>query len=181
MSVSEIQEDILEKITYGFYIVTTRVGSEELSTRHKDYVAAGTVSWLMQSSFEPPMVTVAIQKDSDLNETIGRSKAFAVNILGKEDQPLINDFAGDSEIDKTHINGHKYLNGMKTDCPILEKRGLGYLECEVEEIVDTQGDHVLFIGKIVNNELKEPNYQPLHEWETGKHYGGFSSAHSANS
>ena len=173
MSVSEIQEDILEKITYGFYIVTTRVGSEELSTRHKDYVAAGTVSWLMQSSFEPPMVTVAIQKGSDLNETIGRSKTFAVNVLSKEDKALINDFASDSTIDKTHINGCKYLNGLKTDAPILD-RGMGYLECEVEDIVETQGDHVLFTGKIVNSELRKPNYQPLHEWETGKHYGGFS-------
>lgn len=175
MSVSEIHEDILEKITYGFYIVTTRVGSEELTTRHKDYVAAGTISWLMQSSFEPPMLTVAIQKDSDLNETIGRSKVFAVNVLGKEDQSMINAFAGSSDVNKTQINGYEYLNGMETDSPVLE-RGLGYLECKVAEVVDTDGDHVLFIGKIVNSELRKPDYQPLHEWETGKHYGGFSGS-----
>jgi len=173
MSVSEIQEDVLEKVTYGFYIVTTRVGKEELSTRHKDYVAAGTISWLMQSSFEPPMVTVAIQKDSDLNETIGKAGVFAVNILGKEDEKLVNAFAGDSNIDKTEINGYEYLNGMETDCPILQ-RGIGYLECKVVETVSTEGDHILFVGQIVNNQLKQPDYQPLHEWETGKHYGGFS-------
>jgi flavin reductase (DIM6/NTAB) family NADH-FMN oxidoreductase RutF len=175
MSVSEIREDVLEKITYGFYIVTTRVGKEELSTRHRDYVAAGTVSWLMQSSFEPPMITVAVQKDSDLNETIGKADVFAANILGKEDKKLINAFADDSKIDKTQINGYDYLNGMETDCPVL-KRGIGYIECKVVETVRTEGDHVLFIGQVVNSQLKEPDYEPLHEWETGKHYGGFSDS-----
>jgi len=167
-----MKEDILEKITYGFYIVTTRVGREELSTREKDYIAAGTVSWLMQSSFEPPMVTVAIQKDSDLNETIGRAGAFAVNILGKDDQSMVGDFSGDSDINAQKINGYTFLDGQETGCPILE-RGLGYIECKIEETVDTQGDHVLFVGKVVDNKLREPEHMPLHEWETGKHYGGF--------
>jgi len=167
-----MKEDILEKITYGFYIVTTRVGREELSTREKDYIAAGTVSWLMQTSFEPPMVAVAIQKDSDLNETMGRSGVFAVNILGKDDRSMVDDFSGDSNIKAQQINGYTFLNGAESGCPILE-RGLGFIECRIEEIVDTKGDHVLFVGKIINNELREPEHLPLHEWETGKHYGGF--------
>ncbi len=131
-----MKEDILEKITYGFYIVTTRVRREELSTREKDYIAAGTVSWLMQSSFEPPMLTVAIQKDSDLNETMGRSGVFAVNILGKDDQSMVDDFSSDSEINTQQINGYTFLKGEETGCAILE-RGSSFIDCKVEEVIDT--------------------------------------------
>jgi len=166
-----LKENILEKFTYGFYIATTRAPSDELDTRDKDYVAAGTVSWVMQSSFEPPMVTVAIQKDSDLNETIGKAYRFAINVLGKEDREMIDVFAKESTIKDQKINGFPFLNGMKTDSPILEDC-LGYIECEVSDIIKTDGDHVLFIGKVVNHKLREPEAMPLHEWETSKHYGG---------
>jgi len=166
-----VPENILDKLTYGFYIATTRAKSEDLDTREKDYIATGTVSWVMQSSFEPPMVTVAIQKDSDLNETIGKAYRFAINVLGKDNRDMINDFAKDSAVDGQKINGYSFLNGMKTESPIFDKC-LGYIECEVADIIKTDGDHVLFIGKVVNHELREPEAMPLHEWETSKHYGG---------
>lgn len=167
------KEDVLEKITYGFHIVTTRASSQELSTRNRDYIAAGTISWAMQSSFEPPMVTIAVAKDSDLNETIPKAGSFALNILGKDDKALVDAFAAESTIKKDQtINGFNFLNGEKTGAPILD-RGIGYLECELSEQVKTNGDHVLFIGTVVNSDLRQPEHMPLHEWETGKHYGGF--------
>jgi len=169
----QVKRDLLEKVTYGYYIVTTRAESDELSSREKDYVAAGVVSWMMQSSFEPPMVTIAIFKDNDLNETIHKAGTFAVNILGKDDQPMIDAFAKDSTIKEQKINGYSFLNAPKTHAPVFES-GLGYLECKVVETVKTEGDHVLFVGEIINHKQHEPEAMPLHEWETGKHYGGFA-------
>jgi flavin reductase (DIM6/NTAB) family NADH-FMN oxidoreductase RutF len=173
MDTIRAKEDVLEKITYGFHVVTTRADRQELSTRDRDYIAAGTISWAMQSSFEPPMVTIAVAKDSDLNETIPKAGSFALNILGKDDKALVDDFAKDSVIRKDQtINGYDFLNGTATEAPILD-RGIGYLECELAEQVKTDGDHVLFIGKVVNSDLRQPEHLPLHEWETGKQYGGF--------
>lgn len=169
-----LPENILEKFTYGFYIVTTRASATELDTRDQDYIAAGTVSWVMQSSFEPPMVTLAIQKESDLNETIGKAYRFAINVLGKDDRKMINAFAKESTIADQKINGYPYLNGLKTDAPILQDC-LGFIECEVADIIKTEGDHVLFVGKVVHHKLREPEAMPLHEWETSKHYGGIVS------
>lgn len=170
------EEDVLEKITYGFHIVTTRADSSELSTRAKDYIAAGTVSWVMQSSFNPPMITIAINKNADLNETIPKAGAFAITILGKEDKAMVDDFAKDSTIRKDQtINGYDFLNGEETGAPVLQ-RGIGYLECKLSDQVKTEGDHILFIGEVVNNRLRKPEHLPLHEWETGKHYGGFSDS-----
>ncbi len=167
----EISSALLEKITYGFYIATTRKDHRELSTRERDYIAAGTVSWVMQCSFEPPMVAVAIAKGSDLHETVGRSEVFALHILGKDDRELIDAFARDSAVRDQKINGYPFLNGMKTQCPVLD-RGIGYLECEVREMIVHPGDHVLFLGEVVGSKVHRPEAMPLHEWETGKHYGG---------
>lgn len=163
----------LQKITYGFYLVTARMEADELSTREKDWISAGTVSWMMQTSFEPAMVTIAVQKTSDLNETIGRSGSFAVAILGKEGRDLIADFANNNEISDGRINGVSYREGKKTGAPILDT-GIAWLECEVVNSLSTQGDHVLFIGKVADSGLSDAEAEPLYEWETREHYGGTS-------
>ncbi len=172
MDTEIVGKDVLEKITYGYYIVATRMNGEKLATRDEDYISAGTVSWLMQTSFEPPMVTIAIEKGSHLNETIGRAKAFAVNILGENDRALVEDFAREIDVDGQRINNHHFTNGKETNCPVIG-RGIGYLECRVVGMPESYGDHTLFIGEVVNSELIAPKAKPLHEWETGKHYGGF--------
>jgi len=84
----------------------------------------------------------------------------------------IDRFSSDNEINTQQINGYTFLKGEETSCPILE-RGSSFIDCKVEEVIDTEGDHVLFVGKIINNNLREPEHMPLHEWKTGKHYGGF--------
>ncbi len=83
MSHTDEISSALKKITYGFYIVTTRKDSEEMSTRDRDFVAAGTVSWVSQASFEPSLVTVAVKKQTDLHETIEKSRIFRHQYCGQ--------------------------------------------------------------------------------------------------
>ena len=45
----------LRMIPYGIYILTAKSGND---------VAAATVNWVTQTSFEPPLVAVAIKSDS---------------------------------------------------------------------------------------------------------------------
>ena len=164
---------IIQKLTYGLYIVTTYKDSSELTTRDQDWISAGTVAWAMQTSFEPRLVTIAVDKNSDLNETIGRSKHFALNVLGKEDKKLVDAFSGDSDVDivDKEINGYPYEKGFATGCPVFH-RTLGYLECEVVDELATEGDHMLFVGKVVNAEAFRPKEQPLTEANSPYSYGG---------
>ncbi|MCO6475661.1 MAG: flavin reductase family protein [Phaeodactylibacter sp.] len=161
----------LHKITYGFHIVTARMDAVGLETRDKDHIAAGTVSWAMQSSFEPPMITVAIRNDSGLRETIGRAGAFALTILGRNDKELITRFATESHPGAFQINGVDFEDGEATASPLIDA-GIAHLECEVEQTVMPEGDHVLFIGRIVNAIVRDKTAQPLTEMETSIHYGG---------
>ncbi|MFA0961792.1 flavin reductase family protein [Roseivirga sp. BDSF3-8] len=160
----------LKKISYGFYIVTTKAPAEELSSRDKDYYAAGTVSWVSQISFDPPLVMVAIQKDSDLNETIQRSQSFAINIVGKAELNMLKAFSKGSDVEGEKINGYSFEE-KETGSPILNDVP-AFIECELNDAVTPEGDHMVFIGKVVNAKVRNEDAEPLMEWETDYHYGG---------
>lgn len=160
----------LKKISYGFYVVTTKKDADEIQTREEDYYAAGLVSWVSQCSFDPPMVVVAVQNESDLHETIRKSKVFAVNILGKANKPMISPFSKDTKVEEDRLNGYKFIEGS-TGAPVLNDCP-AYIECQVEEVAGKQGDHALIIGKVVSVGLRNPVAEPLMEWETEYHYGG---------
>lgn len=161
----------LKKISYGFHILTTVKKGEELNQRKEDYYAAGLVSWVSQCSFDPPMICVAVQKTSDLNETIAKSRVFGLNILGKADLPMISPFSKKTAVEPGKLNGFAFEEGKETGVPVFKSVPV-YLECRVKEIVHSEADHVLILGEVVNAEVINPDAEPLLEWETEYHYGG---------
>lgn len=163
----------LSKLTYGFHIVTTRKPAEEMETRDKDYLAAGTVSWIMQTSIEPPLITVALNKESDLAETVAKSGVFNIHTLGTEEENLIEQFSGDSDISAQQINDLGFQLSPATKSPMLNI-GISVVECEVVEEVVTNGDHMLFIGKITGTTIRKTEAAALHRWQTSFEYGGVS-------
>ncbi|MCP9237521.1 flavin reductase family protein [Lewinella sp. JB7] len=162
----------LKQLSYGYYIVATRKDGQDLTSRDEDWVSAATVSWAMQSSFEPPLITIAVQKDSDLNETIQRAQSFSLSVLGKDDEQLIQKFAQQTEVDYSNhsVNGISYEEG-ETGAPLLDC-GIATLECKLEDALTTPGDHLLFVGRIVR--ARSNGGQPITEADTRKHYEGVS-------
>ena len=170
-------EDILDRalktFTYGFYILATRADAGDLKTRNEDWVSAGTVSWAAQSSFDPVLVTVAIQKDSNLNETIQKSQAFSLSVLGKQDEELIQRFAKNTDVDYSDnkVNGVGYREGS-TGAPILDC-GVATLECKLVDALTTSGDHLLFVGRVENAEVRNDD-EPICEKDVRHAYEGVS-------
>lgn len=144
-------DQALEKMSYGYYLVASRKDGAELVSQNEDWISAATVSWAMQSSFNPPLITIAVRKDSNLNETIQRAQSFSLTILGQGEKALIKDFADASEISSAKINGVKFETGKATGAPIL-KTGIASLECQLEDALTPPGDHMLFVGRIVDAE-----------------------------
>ncbi len=162
----------LKQLTYGFYIVATRKDGDELTTRKNDWVSAGTVSWATQSSFDPAMITIAIQRESNLHETIGRSKAFSLTILGQQDEALIKKFAENSNVDYSNnqVNGVSYTEG-KSGAPLLDC-GVASIECELAEMLNPEhGDHILFVGKVIDAKQRNDD-QAITEANTRFEYAG---------
>lgn len=165
-------DQALKQLTYGYYIVATRKDGSELTTRENDWVSAGTVSWAIQSSFSPEMLTIAIQRESNLHETIGRSKAFSLTVLGKSDKSLVEQFAKNTDVNYSDnkVNGVSYKEGA-SGAPILDC-GIATIECKVTEMINPEhGDHVLFVGKVTSASTNNDD-TPITEADTRFEYAG---------
>jgi len=135
----------LRMIPYGIYILTARSGDE---------VAAATVNWVTQTSFEPPLIAVAIKTDSGAYALIKKTQCFALNMLGKGQAPVGFTFFKPAQLDGSKISGEPFTAG-RNGSPILGN-AIASVECKVSRIVDL-GDHHIFVGQVTDaNVAKQP-------------------------
>ena len=136
----------LRMIPYGLYVLTAA---------HPDgRVAAATVNWVTQASFEPPLVAIGVKADSGAHALIKDTKAFALNVLGKGQQGVAFTFFKPAERQGDTISGEPIRTGT-TGSPILTNAP-AYVECTLESTVE-MSDHSIFVGKVVDAGLsKQP-------------------------
>ena len=127
----------LRMIPYGLYVLTGESKDGK--------VAAATVNWVTQTSFEPPLIVVGVKVDSGAHEIIKETGAFGLNILSKEQQSIAVAFFKTTVKDGSKINGEEYRSGS-TGSPILINTK-AYMECSLIETVE-KGDHSVFIGEV---------------------------------
>jgi flavin reductase (DIM6/NTAB) family NADH-FMN oxidoreductase RutF len=138
--------EILKNITNGYFIVTALKKAEEMETRDEDYLAAATVNWVTQISFEPEQIAVSVALFSDLNETIDKSGGFTLHVLSDKQMSWIEEFAHKSEITEEAINGVPY---QKVNGEIILENSLTTITCKLSDSVRT-GDHTLHIGEVTS-------------------------------
>ncbi len=129
----------LRMIPYGLYVLT----AESADGR----VAAATVNWVTQASFEPPLVVVGVKADSGAHAVIMDSGAFALNVLGKGQQSLAFSFFKPVSLDGRTISGEPFRHG-KTGAPLLE-RTPAFFDCRLVDTVE-RGDHAIMVGEVVD-------------------------------
>jgi flavin reductase (DIM6/NTAB) family NADH-FMN oxidoreductase RutF len=134
---ADAKKTALRMIPYGLYVLTAEAG---------DAISAATVNWVTQASFAPPLVAVGVKADSQVHGLIKQSGAFALNVLGKGQQPLAFTFFKPAERQGNTISGQAFRRGS-TGAPILESTP-AYVECRLITTVE-KGDHSVFIGEVV--------------------------------
>ena len=140
----------LRMIPYGLFVLTAK-GPDGT-------IAAGTVNWVTQASFEPPLVVVGVKADSHPNAVIRSSKSFVLNALGKDQGPVAYMFFKTVESDAHQIGGQAYHVGM-TGAPILDTTP-AFVECRVVETIE-RGDHSIVVAEVVDAGVKqEPEGRP---------------------
>src|SRR5512135_1416750 len=80
---TDVRNEALRRIANGVYILTTCLGEQ---------IHAATVTWVSQVSFQPPLVLVALQKNSRLAHTVRKAHRFALNLLEADQAPLASMF-----------------------------------------------------------------------------------------
>jgi flavin reductase (DIM6/NTAB) family NADH-FMN oxidoreductase RutF len=149
----------LRLLTYGLYVATALDGES---------MAAGTINWFSQCSFDPPLVMAGIQRDSSLHQAITNSRAFALHVVGKSQRQFASSFFKTAKRERDTLNGFRFELGA-TGSPVLLDPP-AWIECRVVEELH-RGDHTIFVAEVVAAGVRH-NEEPLTLRETGFSYGG---------
>ena len=133
----------LQQISYGLYIIGSRKG---------DRINGQIANTVIQTSSEPPTISVCINKGNLTHEFIKDSRVFTVSILSK-DTPLslIGQFGFKSGRDINKFEGVNYKTG-ETKAPIVLDHTLAYLEARVTKELDVE-THTDFVGELVGADI----------------------------
>lgn len=153
------KKHVLRLLHYNVVVVTAGVGEATIGA---------TVTFFMQSSMEPPLITMAIKADSRLYETIQQSRYFIANLVAQGNK----DFAAEYFKPRYLVNkkmGKFGAVASENGGAILEPAP-AWLACHVRTIVE-EGDHHLVIGEIDSVTVTDASKKVMCLSETGWHYG----------
>lgn len=151
----------LRLLSSGLYVLTVAYDGQ---------IAAGTVNWLSQASFNPPLVMVGIKVKSQIHNLVQKSRTFAINIPAEGQKEIAQAFFRPSKIEPGRINGYPYQPGPQTGSPLLLDLP-AWFEARVTDAVK-RGDHTIFVAEVVSSGLRDPKARPLMIGETKWSYGG---------
>jgi len=151
----------LRKLTNGMYVMTVSAGGR---------LAASTVTWLSQCSFEPPLVMAGIKRTGEVHEAIRKSGAFAVHVLAEGQREVAESFFKPPVVEEGRLNGLRYEPGQATGAPILVELP-AWFEARVTDAVE-RGDHTVFVAEVVNAGVRHRDAKPLNLADTPWTYGG---------
>lgn len=155
------KKTVLRHFPYGLYALTVKHGGDEHGM---------TANWVSQTSFEPPMVVVAVENTSKTIGMIREAHHFAINMFQQSQREL----AG--KLGRASTNAPQKLKGIKTKpaplsgVPVLAD-ALGWVECRVVATLPS-GDHTLVLGEVVEAGVEHEGAQPLTLQEAGFKYSG---------
>ncbi len=151
------------RITYGLYVI-----SSAFEGKKNGYIG----NTVMQVTAGPPQIAITCNKENLTAEIISKSGYFSVSVLDQStsmDTVGLFGFSSGREVNKYYRVKH-IITRNRT--PVFMEKILAWFECRLVKIVDT-GTHLLFIGEVINNELINPQEEPLtyayyHEVKKGR-------------
>lgn len=153
------KERVLKWFPYGLYAIGVARGDER---------NAFTANWVMQTSFDPPMVAVAVESDGKSIGMMRESKAFSVNVYEHEQRREAGRLARPAAKAPEKLEEFRHRDG-ETGAPVLAD-ALGFVECRIVEEVEA-GDHTLVVGEVVGAGVFHEG-EPLTIQEAGFTYAG---------
>lgn len=166
--------DAMHELPYGIYIVGSTANGRP---------SAMIADWVMQVSFTPRLIAVALENDSTTLAQLRANPAMTVNLLKQQNNGMTlaagfvqphraskvrgrSEDAAAREYDKLDD-----VDFSTTDrgCPILDD-ALMWLECEVQDFV-AAGDHTIAVARVLDGEVVSSG-DPLTSTFTGWTYSG---------
>lgn len=102
-------------------------------------------SWVQQASFDPPMISVAVNRKRYLNDWLNKAPRLALSLVGRSQGKFLKHFGRGFEPDQPAFEGIETLRNS-TGLPLLAG-ALGYLEGEIVAMTDA-GDHCVYFVRV---------------------------------
>lgn len=159
----DAKKTALRMITYGAAIATATDG---------DTAVGATVTWLSQASFDPPMLTVALKRDSRLGNAVQASGQLALSFLHDGQAGVAGTFFKAQELaaGDTMLGGEAITAGEQTGAPILD-RAPSWVECRVIDRFE-QPDHPVVLCEVIAAGARDVAAKPLELRPNRWTYGG---------
>lgn len=142
--VTETIGRVLGRVPSGVFIATASDGG--------DNETGMLASWVQQAGFEPPSITIAVNKSRYLNEWLSQNPKLAVSIVGDGQFEFLKHFGKGFDPGQPAFGGVDIERGT-TGLPVLSG-AIGYLEGSVTGQVES-GDHVIYVVAIENASAHE--------------------------
>jgi flavin reductase (DIM6/NTAB) family NADH-FMN oxidoreductase RutF len=154
MATSELPE-LFRRITAGVYVIgVAGEGGQD----------AFTAAWVMQVSFDPPLLALSIHPGHASYPLLQAGRGFTVSVLGEGQEAMARHFGFTSGRERDKLAGTRWRPGSR-GAPILED-ALAWFECELVGGMPA-GDHELVVGRVVDGRLNAADARPLTYVSTG--------------
>jgi flavin reductase (DIM6/NTAB) family NADH-FMN oxidoreductase RutF len=130
-------------IPSGIFIVTT--------TR-EPVRSAYVGSWIQQAAFEPPAITIAINRQRPLLALLAPGCGIGVNILGRRQAQLYARFEKGFTLGEDPFVGIAITTAM-SGAPLL-REAFAYLDCRVQTTLDA-GDHRVVLAEVLAGAVQQ--------------------------
>jgi len=104
------KKTMLRKIPHGLYIC---------GVKDDDNLNGFTVSWLMQSSFEPPLVVNCIKRETGSHEMLKKNGVFSISFLENGQKDMAAKFFKPQSRVGNKFADVEFYEGEATGCPII--------------------------------------------------------------
>lgn len=138
---NKLDAKVFHQLSYGVYIVTSVIDG---------YKVGCVANSIMQVTSNPSTIVVSLHHQNYTNETLRKTRKFAISILPETiQQEVIGIFGFNSSktMDKFLNVRYQLINEM----PIIQD-ACGYMICEIEQIVETT-THTLFLARVIEGEI----------------------------
>lgn len=138
--------DVIRHLASGVTIITSSLGGEPVGL---------TATAVCSVSATPPILLVSLTASSRTAQGVAETGAFAVHLLPHSGRRYAEQFASRS----SHFQDVKYSPTPDKQIPLLTN-AFGWFLCQVENSLPV-ADHVIFVGRVLQCELKDKSPDPL--------------------
>jgi flavin reductase (DIM6/NTAB) family NADH-FMN oxidoreductase RutF len=147
--------ELFRRLSTGVYVV---------GVAHHGRANAFTAAWITQVSFDPLLVALSVNPQNFSHSLLRQSRAFALNVLRREQLDLARHFGTQSGKDMDKLAGHRWHPGV-VGAPVLDHVA-AYLECRITGWTPA-GDHEIILAEAVGGGVIDDTAEPMSYAQTG--------------